>query len=85
MKYYFQQFAVLPFDIVVCADSASDAHNAVSEKTLVSCSPSEILFAYIVAVHRALDSNDDDLLAQWKGTMLACPIKFVQQTKGMRI
>ncbi len=74
--HYFRHPAVIPLDVVVCVDSADHAETAIAERSLLIRSAPEVVFAYLSAIHEALDKGDDALLAAWRQTMLACPVLF---------
>ena len=73
-EHFFATPSVLPLDVVICV---ADAEQAIASNKLRQLSPPEMLFAYIEAIALDIRTADDELLAKWRKTMLACPARFV--------
>ena len=76
-EHYFTKPSLLPMDVVVCV---KDADEAIALQKLKPISPPEMMFAYIEAIAMDLDKGDDELLTEWRKSMLACPARFVKLT-----
>ena len=81
-EHYFSKPARLPLDVVIVVADVAEACGLAKLRQL---SPPEMLFALLEAIALAIKTDDDELLANWRNIMLACPARFTRITCADKI